>query len=451
METGLQDKSTLLSLCEQGVEHALAAGADQAEVYAVTSQELTVGLEKNDLHQVRQVGETTFGLRVITEHRIGFATSNQPKNLQSAAEEAVFLARASPPDPLNGLPEGRVLADSSFRIDPELESMTAADLAPLAVELMQEACGLDSRLTIDNGAVSVETTTRSIASSKGVRASFRDCHGGGFLFGMCVDGDEVGSFSWDGDRVQRMSDLRPSLSAAFRRFVAKCAGAMNPGVGESFRGSVILPPETVQDFLVQNLLSALGADAVRTGRSPLSSRLGDSIAAEGFSLTESGSGLPGFPLSSFDREGQPRQATNLIEHGVLADFLYNTYEARAADRESNGHAGGGAASQPSVAAACLQVAMGEHSLEHLLNVEKGILVTRFAGTTDVTTGDYSGVVKGGHLISGGEKRPIDGTTIAGNLYDGLRDISGISKQTQRIQGTVEAPWIRIDNVSVTAG
>ena len=96
METGLQEKATLLSLCEQGVEHALAAGADQAEVYAVTSQELTVGLEKNDLHQVRQVGETTFGLRVITEHRIGFATSNQPQNLQSSAEEAVFLARASP-------------------------------------------------------------------------------------------------------------------------------------------------------------------------------------------------------------------------------------------------------------------------------------------------------------------------------------------------------------------
>ena len=226
---------------------------------------------------------------------------------------------------------------------------------------------------------------------------------------------------------------------------------MNPGTGESFRGPIILPPDTVQDFLVQNLLSALTADSIRTGRSPLKSRIGDSIAASGFSLLESGTGLPGFALSPFDREGLPRQATALIEQGILKDFLYNSYEARSANRDSNGHAAGGPSSQPGVAAACIQVDSGDQSIADLHNVDKAIVVTRFAGTTDTTTGDFSGVVKGGFLISQGEKRPIDETTIAGNLYDCLQHISGISTETQRIQGTVEAPWIRIENVSVTAG
>jgi len=451
MTTGIQEETRLLSLCEEGVQHALAAGADEAEVYATTSQELTVGLEKNDLHQVRQVQETTFGLRVVSDKRIGFSTSNQPKNLKEAAEEALFLARASPPDPLNGLPAPQALGASSHTPDSSLQALTAETLAPLAVELMREAKGHDKRLTIDTGAISVEEASRAIASSKGVRASFRDCNAGGYLFGMCVDGDDVGSFSWDGDRVQRSAELRPALSLAFERFVEKCAGAMNPGTGESFRGPIILPPETVQDFLIQNLLSALTADAVRTGRSPLKSRIGDAIASSAFSLLESGTGLPGFALSPFDREGMQRQAIPLIERGTLKDFLYNGYEARAANRDSNGHAGGGPSSQPGVAAACIQVQAGSQSIAELHNVDKAIVVTRFAGTTDATTGDFSGVVKGGFLVSDGEKRPIDETTIAGNIYECLQQISGISTETQRIQGTVEAPWIRIENVSVTAG
>ena len=79
------------------------------------------------------------------------------------------------------------------------------------------------------------------------------------------------------------------------------------------------------------------------------------------------------------------------------------------------------------------------------------MVTRFSGSTNAATGDFSGVVKGGFLVRDGEQQAIDETTIAGNLYDCLAQISGISNETRRIQGTIEAPWIRIDDVSITAG
>jgi PmbA protein len=443
--------NALLSLCEQGVDAALAAGADEAEVYASFSTELTVGLEKNDLHQVRTVSETTFGLRVIRQGSIGFATSNQPDTLAAAAKEAVALATVGPPDPLNGLPDPANLAPAADAVDPALLELDAGKLAPLAMTLLKEALGRDARLTIDTGAVSVEENHRAIVSSKGVRASFHDAAAGGYLFGMCVDGDAVGSFSYDGDQVRRAADLEEALSSAFARFVKRCVGALHPTKGESFRGTIVLPPETVHEFLLGNLLGALNADAVRTGQSPLGDRMGDTVAHPGFSLTEGGTGLPGFVLSPFDREGLPRQRTPLVSDGVLTDFLYNAYEARAAGRASNGHAAGGPASQPSVGAACLTLAPGTDTIDGLQALDRGILVTRFSGSTNAATGDFSGVVKGGFLIRDGEKRPIDETTLAGNLYDCLKSISGISQETRRIQGTTEVPWIRIDDVSITAG
>jgi PmbA protein len=104
-----------------------------------------------------------------------------------------------------------------------------------------------------------------------------------------------------------------------------------------------------------------------------------------------------------------------------------------------------------VGAACLTVAPGTDTIDGLQALDQGIVVTRFSGSTNAATGDFSGVVKGGFLIRDGEQSPIDETTLAGNLYDCLKSISGISQETRRIQGTTEVPWIRIDDVSITAG
>lgn len=40
--------------------------------------------------------------------------------------------------------------------------------------------------------------------------------------------------------------------------------------------------------------------------------------------------------------------------------------------------------------------------------------------------------------------------IAGNLFELLPNISGLSRETERIQ-TLVAPYIRVDDVSITSG
>ncbi|MFS8836520.1 TldD/PmbA family protein, partial [Synechococcus sp. WC101] len=245
-------------------------------------------------------------------------------------------------------------------------------------------------------------------------------------------------------------DLVPALERAFERFVQKCVGALGATEGESFRGPIVLPPDVVEEFL-GDLLFVLGADAVRKGKSPLAQKMGSLIASPLLTLVSEGLGLPGYPIEPFDREGIPRQITPLIHEGILCNFMYNSYEGRAAGIPSNGHATGGAGSLPGVGPACLSVAPGTTPLSELYAMERGIIVTRLSGSSNPITGDFSGVVKGGFLVKGGEKRPILETTIAGNLYDCLRNISAISQEVTVFNGTTAFPALRIEDVSVTAG
>jgi len=444
-------KEALVRSCEEAIELAKKLGADDAEVYATSAVERNVTIEKNDLHQASQVSETTWGIRVVKNGAIGFCTSNQPTTLDKAVTEAVSLAKIAPSDRFNAIAEPAGAIPSKRAVDDDLINIGVGDLTNLAMRLMGEARGKDSRLTIDTGGVGVNHQTTAIASTTGTRCSYESASGSGYLFGMCVDGDEVGSFSYDGDTVRNATDLEGALRRSFARFVDKCAGAMGATSGDSFTGPVILPPETVSDFLISDLLAMLGADAVRTGKSPLGDKLGEVIASAGFSLFEEGQGLKGFSICPYDREGMLRKRTALIENGKLSSFLYNSYESRASNVGRSSNASGGASSLPGVGASALSLSTGTDRYADMVNMEQGVIVTRFSSSSNPLTGDFSGVVKGGFLVKNGERRPIEETTIAGNLYECLRSISAISDTARRMNGTVSMPAIKIDGLSVTAG
>jgi PmbA protein len=450
MSSSLISQANLLDLCEHGVNRALAAGADQAEVFATADRDTEVAFEKNDLNLTSVTSETLFGIRVIVQGRQGFATSNNPDELSEIASEAVTIARLSPADPLNGLPDPQPIPATSPPPDPDLLSLDIETLTRWGTELVDRVRQYDPRITIDSGSIGMAEEIVAIASSQGIRASDHSAEASGSLFGMAIDGEEVGSFAYDGDSVQRAALLIPSLEKAFDRFATKCLGALGAKQGESFRGTIILPPDTLGEFL-DDLIYVLGADSVRKGKSPLAQKMGQLIASPLFSLIEEGAGLPDYPLDPFDREGLPRQVTPLVNEGVLCNLLYNSYEARHAGVQSNGHAQGGAGSLPSVGPACLRVAPGSTPMSKLYDVDRAIIVTRFSGSSNPITGDFSGVVKGGFLLKQGEKRPIMETTLAGNLYDCLRNISAVSEEVTVFEGTTAFPALRIEDISVTAG
>lgn len=451
------DERKLLELCDELVASARRGGADEAEAVAGSTRNVETRLENDDVHTVHVNEETTFGLRVLVGGSLGFVTANRldRESLSACVDEAISQARVMPTDPFNGLPLPEAASKVDGLWDDAVATVSVEDTATRAVELMERVKGVDSRVRVDSGSVSAGTHRGALVSSAGTRviecSTSIDAH----LFGMAVDGEEVASFDYDGESSRAFLGFDAKLGELGERFARKCLFGLGAERARSYKGLVLLSPDAVAEFVLPSLTSVMAADAVRKGRSPLASKLGEAVATESFSLIDDPTRAGGVGSTATDREGVPTRRLALVERGVLNSFLFNHYEARALGNgaRSTGHASGSASSLPGIAAMQLEVAAGSTPLAKLRDGGSApvIYVGRFSGSTNAVTGDFSGVVKNGALIERGKETPIKETTIAGNLYDLLKSIAGVSVERRAVNGVTTSPFLLIDGISVTAG
>ncbi len=442
----------LLSTCDTVVGMALAAGADEAEAFAVTSHEVNAELQKNDIQVAKSMSGVGLGIRVFRGGSLGFSSVNSfgEGEIREAVDRAVAIATAAPADEHSGLPEAMEVTPVDGIYDVALEDYGVENAVEDALTMLREARGFDERVTIDSGGVEAGYGTKAIVNSRGVRQAEQSSLIMCYIMGMARDGETISSFDYQFDNSHNASGIKPAAVA--REFAGKVVGSLGAVSGESFKGTVILAPKATTEIVVQPIEYSVLASTVQKGTSRFADKLGESVASEMISVTDD-SRLPnGFSTMSFDREGLPPSVLPLIENGVLRNFLYDSYTARREGRASTGHAGGGSSSVPSVAATNVVMAGGAVSVEEMIaGVDRGVLVTRFSGNTDPASGDFSGVVKGGYMIRAGKlAEPLSGTLIAGNIFDLLPDVSVVSRETERLFDVL-APYVRLDGVSVTSG
>ncbi len=449
------DEREVLAICQGLIERARSRGADEAEAVVSRTRGAETSVENGDVHTVQSSQETVFGLRVIAAGSLGFVTANDTSDqaLDRATDEALEQARIVPADEWNGLPEANDVGVVEGLFDPAVAGLGVDETSRMAMAMLEKVRSIDERVRIDSGSVGVEVDVSAIASSRGIQLAESSTTVSGYLFGMAVDGDEVASFDYDGESTRKWDGAEGLLEKSAERFAKKCLAGLGAGQGESFRGTVLLSPEAMAEFLLPNLITAITADQVRKGRTPLAGCLGQNIACPQFTLTDDGSRPGGVASSAFDREGMAIKSTVLVDGGVLANFLYDHYEARAAGNghASTGHARGSATSLPSIGSSMLEVAAGDTEEADLVGAtEKAVIVNRFSGSTNPVTGDFSGVVKNGFLLHGSSRRPVREVMIAGNLFELIKNISAVSRQRRLVGSTHLLPTLRVENISVTA-
>lgn len=446
----------LLGLCRESVARAAKLGADQAEVCASSVHESKVNLESDDLGTAQTHQEENFGIRVRRAGSTGFSATNDasPAAIDEAIEAALALARVTPPDPHDAIAEPEPASAVEGLYDAALAELDVASVGRLCGELAARVRAIDPRVRLDSGWVSVGSSVSALASSTGSEVSERATDAQALLFGMAVDGDKVGSFDHEAADVCSLREFEAELKLVPERFVTRVLSPLEAGPGRTFCGSLVLSAEAVAEFVLPALSDALSAQSVRTGSSLLAGKLGERLFSEGLTLVDD-AGLPGRPGSSaFDREGLAHQRLVLIDAGRPREYLYNSREARAAERAagSTRHAAGGARTPPGIGPTNLLLAAGELDRDALLGeVAEGVLLQRFSGNTDPVSGDFSGVAKGSFLLSRGEPpRPITETLLSGNLFELLAQISGIGRELRWIDGSVCVPMLRLEGVSVTS-
>lgn len=452
----LEVQQRLRERCQAAVAAALAAGADEAEAYASQRDSREVALEKGDIQLARTQASAGLGLRVLVGGRLGFASTNQLESgsFAALARDAIALARQGPQDPHNRLPAGAALPPRDALVDGQLWDLPIERCVELARVLLARAQAFDARLSIDSGAVEASSHSVAVASSAGTLASESDSGLSASVFGMAVDGSDVGGFDHRGDWSRLADGFEAHLERAVDLFGRTALGNLGARPARSYRGPVLLRPEALLSMLLGPLLGGLSALAVQRGRSPLAGKLGQAVAGPNVTLHDDPSDRELAGAGAFDREGVATARRTLVSAGRLETYLYNGYAAAVEGRRSTGHASGSTRSVPDIGlhALVMEPGQGGDEAELLERLGQGLLVGRFSGTVDPASGDFSGVAKSARWVAGGRIQHGTGETLLqGNAFEALRSILSLSSHSERLSGSLRLPWALVDGISVTAG
>jgi PmbA protein len=449
-------EAELVTRAQDLVQRALDAGATQAEVYARRDESTSVTFEKGDLKLTQVDGSAAIGLRVVVDHKLGFASTNQAADasLDQVAKDAVSLARMSPADEHNVLPE-----PGGAPAELDLSSGGAGDLSieeavEVGRQLVAECVAIDPRLSLDKADFGTGRAHLALATSTGIEVA-RSVSGANLsVFGMAIDGDDVGGFDYWGEHVRVRSDIPAAVNNTATRFGHSAVGNLGAGAAESYKGTVLFAPDAFLDIFVGPLTSGASAIAVQRGRSALAGKIGKQIAGADFSVIDDPTDLDLAGARPFDREGQPARRFALIDNGVLGGYFHNAYSAHVDGTTTTGHAAGGARAVPGLGPHAITVAGGDAGERDamLATLGRGLLVNRFSGSVDAASGDFSGVAKSARWIENGEEvRPVQETLISGNLFELLKGQIALGSTPEIIMGAARAPWALVDGISVTAG
>jgi PmbA protein len=431
-----------------------AGPGEQVEAYALRSRETDVRVHEGGIEQLSTAETEGVGIRVIADHRQGFAWAGSLDDevLRDTLADARDNASFGEPDEHLGLaaPDG-VEAPDIDPWDPELESFPTERKIEMAMELERMTRAGDARVrgleATDYGDALFES---AVATNTGISAWSRRTFAALSVEAMAGEGDETqtGFGVTIGRRPSELDAERAARDAVLRS--TRMLGAVKP---PSAKVTVVLEPFVTASFLGV-LASTLNGEAVLKGRSLFADRVGEEVSAPFVTLVDDASDPAASNASRFDAEGLASRRTPLIENGVLQGFLYNTYAARRAGTASTASAvRGGFKSGPMCGARAISLVPGDRSQEELISgIELGLLVQGVSGLhsgVNPVSGDFSVGATGLMIRNGAVAEPVREITIGSTIQRMLKGMLAVGNDLEWSYGSAAHVTLVLGDVSMS--
>jgi PmbA protein len=418
--------------------------AEQVEVAEVTSEKTTVEFEANKL-KTCTVNETSGkAVRVIRNGRLGFSAStdgSSPEKLAASALESASygdLAAFSFP--------GLQPAAAVHTFDPLIRDLPIGRLVEMGKEILDLILPVEPNLRAN---ISIERSlvTSSICNQSGLDISFQTSPLSIGLEIDRIDGDDVlmvfdqvGVTTWERDYLDFVRRLVEKLKKS-RRLTSMKTGRM----------PVLFSPSGVL-ALILPLCQGLKGKEVLRGTSPVKEKLGEKILDEKITFIDDGIIDGKYASSSYDDEGVPRRRNVLIEAGVLQGFLYDLKTAAQAGVTSTGSASRQLFAPPESDFTNLVLQPGQIPLSEMIaSIDEGILVEDLLGLGqgNILSGAFSNPLAVALKIEKGEiVGRVKDLSIAGNVYDLLKNVASVSREAQWVYGNFFTPYILLPEMNV---
>jgi PmbA protein len=426
---------------------ARGAGAQQAEVFAVQSEETPVRFEANRLKEINARQTSGVALRVIVNGRIGFASSTKPRDVEELVAAAIETAPFGPEAHLDFPRDGAAPEVDVF--DSAVQTLPVDQMIETGQTLIDAVCAVEPELLCD-AYVRRGDSTVTIANSNGGHFSYRGTGYSAWVNGTLIRGRDM-LFVGDGDASCRSA---LDLKAVEASVVSQLENSRRTAEARTAELPVIFTPLGVASSLIGPLTIAFSGRMVHQGQSPLVGCLGKAMYDTRLSVWDDAT-LPFRPGSRpFDDEGVASRCNSLIEKGIVRSFLYDLQTAGLAKAESTGSAERSLAAQPSISTSSLVIDEGEMTFEEMLgNVKEGLVVEELmgAGQGNVMGGDFSGNVLLGYKIEGGEVTGrVKDTMVAGNVHEALKRLIAIGRESRWVGGSLRTPPLFFESLTVSA-
>ena len=442
--TGLSKK--LDSAARDTLAYAKKQTADRAKVSASCSVEKRLVVENKQFTLANTLESQKVAIGVHKDQKKGSASLNNydANALKGSVDDALALARFSVADEYLTMPDGKDAPKAkplSFMWNDRMSDVGLGDLQEFT-QAMLARLTKDKRVALDRLEVSTSCMWHGLYNSLGMEQTETQTSLSWSFMGMAVDGSDVSGFDYDGRSVYSWDT---ALEIALRQcdeFAEKIVKNLRPVKAPTYKGPVLLTPRAVEEILLGTILYHSAGSSVMDGKSQWGDKIGKQVVSQLIKLSDDPHNSAFSGATSFDGDGIPTTARDIIKDGVLLTHLHDCYTAKRCKSKSTATSGGPFA---------LMCAPGTGDIKTMMNARSDMLVVdRFSGNIDPIKGDFSGVAKSSRYYKNGQDHGgVGETMIAGNLFECLNNILSVSSVTEDVSGAMRMPWMLVDNVSVT--
>ncbi len=441
----------MIDLLQEVLGRATTRGATAADAYVVESQSFSAQVRLGEVETVKHAREQHLALRVFVGGAVA-ATSTSDfsrDSLGRLVEEAVSLARLTSPDELAGLPDAGDLAGRLPELDlhdPDGHGLAPEEKIELARRCERAALDSDPRIKNSEGGDFSDGSARyAYATSHGFAGTYATSSFSLAASPVAVADTEMQRDGWyHVSRKRARLDTPESIGQTAARRALRRLGARRVKTAEV---PVVFDPDMAAGLL-RHIAGAASGPALYRGASFLMKRLGQRIAAPSVTIVDDGTVPGALGSRPFDGEGLPIRRTTLVDRGVLASYLLDTYSGRKLGLPSTHHAARDG-SGVSVSTTNLFLAAGDTDPRDLIaSVKSGLYVTELIGFgVNGVTGDYSRGAVGLWIDNGELAYPVEEITVAGNLLEMFQAIEGVGNDLV-LRDRTSAPTLLVGKMVV---
>jgi PmbA protein len=448
----MPDLDDLLTIGDRVV--AQARPGEQVEAVVVRGVDTEIRVYEADIESLSSAQSQGVGIRVVVEGKQGFAyaATFDETVLADTLADARDNAGFGTFDEFQGLaePDGVPLPTLDL-YRPALAAFPTDQKVDMALALERAVRASDPRISgIESAEYADSRFEGAVVSTTGVRNAGEETSCYLSTYAMATEGGETQTgFGFSVGREPSELDVDKVARDAGER-ATRLLGATKP---TSERLTVVLDPWVTAQFL--GLLGyTLSGESVLKGRSLFADRLGDEVAAAIVTLVDDPTDPAAFTATDSDGEGLACRRNELIEGGVLRQFVHNAYTARRAATQSTGSAvRGGFKSTPGVGTQAVSLVPGTASQAELIEqVGDGLLVQDVAGLhsgVNPVSGDFSTGAEGLRISGGAIGEPHREFTIASTLQRMLLDVEAIGNDLEWLPMSAAGVSLVIRDVTVS--